>query len=134
MRKSLGLSLGLFLLFPLVALCQTETKKDNAWHIKRSTKTTNSPDYKDKGEPRLKQIYITSTEGTYYGNPCVEEVAANMGFHYTLMYGYAGEKVHYWLGNQSKYFLLMFRNGPFWRHRYKKKVRECVGYSSDFTG
>ena len=82
-------------------------------------------------------IYKRKVEGLLTGNKCVEDQTEKMGFNYVLIPKEGpGSKTAtgVFLHNLGTRFLLMFRNGPFWSLRLKKKVKECRRKTGDYMG
>ena len=88
-------------------------------------------------EKRYYYIIKPNTWGTMYGNPCVAQVNRKMGFEYLIqpfgLPGYRNEFVR-WMHNLGVKTVLFFRNGPFWKSKFNKKVEECKYKSGDYIG
>lgn len=105
------------------------------------TNTTNvKPTYKTKKKTKNKrpvQWIKNDSEGLLLGNPCMNDVTADMGFEYLIQIkgqpGYRNE-----LGRLAHNFAakigIMFRNGPFWKFRLKKERNRCREQTGDFVG
>lgn len=105
------------------------------------TSTNTSWDARIEDEPRQKKqyrtIYRREQYGTFMGNKCVEECTQNMGFRYELVPRKGpGSKtaVGVFLHNTGTKSLLLFKNGPFWQLRLRKKIDECRLRTGDYIG
>lgn len=95
---------------------------------------------KKKEGPKQKRIlYIVKNDGKkiLYGNRCFLDVQHAMGFEYLIQLkdqplnrNELSRNVH----NFGVKFILLFRNGPFWGIKIKKKKKECRMLSGDFVG
>lgn len=104
-----------------------------------STNTSWDADIED--EPRDKKqyrtIYRRDAYGIFLGNKCVEETTRNMGFRYVLVPRKGpGSKtaVGVFLHNTGTKSLLLFRNGPFWQCRLRKRIDNCRIRTGDYIG
>lgn len=108
---------------------------------KPSSSTNISIDARVDHPPFRNKKYLTilkrGTQGTLVGNKCVEDQTMKMGFRYMLVpKSGPGSRtgVGVFLHNTGTKFLLVFRNGPFWTLRLKKKVKECRQKTGDYMG
>lgn len=109
---------------------------------KKPTASTNTSwDARMEGEPReqkqYKTIYRRNPYGTFLGNKCVEESTQKMGFRYELVPKQGpGSKtaVGVFLHNTGTKTLLLFRNGPFWQCRLRRRIDECRIRTGDYIG
>lgn len=109
---------------------------------KKPTASTNTSwDARMEGEPReqkqYKTIYRRNPYGTFLGNKCVEESTQKMGFRYELVPKQGpGSKtaVGVFLHNTGTKSLLLFRNGPFWQCRLRRRIDECRIRTGDYIG
>jgi hypothetical protein len=98
-----------------------------------------TPDPKKQGPKHKKIRYIVKedTKKTLSGNACFEEVTRAMGFMYLAVpKGQEPYKVgfHRWWHNFGVGFVLVFKNGPFWKVKVNKKRKYCKYSSGDFIG
>lgn len=109
---------------------------------KKPTASTNTSwDARMEDEPREKKqyktIYRRDTYGIFLGNKCVQESTQKMGFRYELVHKQgAGSKtaVGVLLHNAGTKMLLLFKNGPFWQCRLRKRIDECRIRTGDYIG
>lgn len=76
-------------------------------------------------------------KNTLAGNKCMDEVTKSMGFEYVLQpKGSAGNRTE--LGRLVHNFgvkmALIFKNGPFWKFKLKKRRKECKDKTADYVG
>lgn len=82
-------------------------------------------------------IYKTDFKETMSGNKCVEDLSRKMRFRYEhLMKKGPGSKTQegIFLHNLGTKTILMFKNGPFWQIRFRKKMKDCQQKTGDFVG
>ena len=112
---------------------ERQTSPPTSGKTSLETKTKPSP-------PSGKKIYVlykTDFKGTMSGNKCVEDLSRKMGFRYEqVMKEGPGSKTGgaIFLHNFGTKIILMFRNGPFWQSRFKKRMKECRQKTGDFVG
>lgn len=73
-------------------------------------------------------IYATTAAEAHSGNPCAQRAANRMGFQYMLHYAHCEKnhsKVNNFFHNQTAYIGILFKNGPFWKRRFRKLAAEC---------
>lgn len=106
------------------------------------TSTTNkSPTYKPKHKELKKKRPIqwikNSSQGLLIGNRCMEDVTEEMRFEYLVQVkgqkGFKGELARL-SHNMTAKIGIMFRNGPFWKFKLKKKRKDCREKTGDFVG
>ena len=88
-------------------------------------------------EKTIRFIIKNDTKGTLTGNRCFEEVTIKMGFQYLAMpKGQAPNKSGFsrWKHNFGVKFMILLKNGPFWKIKVNKKFEECKYGSGDFIG
>lgn len=107
--------------------------------------TTKSPKYKsrkkDFKEKKPIEWVKNSPNGLLLGNPCMEEVTTEMGFIYVIQTKnqtkFGGQKMNgfdrFWHNLGAK-LRIMFKNGPFWKFKLKKKRKECRELTGDYVG
>jgi hypothetical protein len=86
---------------------------------------------------KIRYIISNNTGRTLYGNKCVEEFTSKMGFRYlAIPPGQPGNRSKFgrFIHNFGVKTVLLFRNGPFWKHKVKKRIRECRQKMGDFVG
>ncbi len=106
------------------------------------TPTTNTdPKYKSKHKDHRQKKLIhwvkPNARGLLIGNKCFDEVTNKMGFIYLIQpKGQPGNKSE--MGRLTRNFFaktgILFRNGPFWKFKLKKKTKDCRRQTGDFTG
>lgn len=84
-------------------------------------------------EEKLVEIRKTNTRNTYTGNLCADEIARKYHFKYVFDHD-GGNGIRYFVANQLKFMRLTFKNGLFWKARYRHELRDCVSRSGDFVG
>lgn len=95
---------------------------------------------KRKEAPRDKKLLFivkNNTKNILYGNKCFQDVQRSMGFEYLVQpKGQARNRneVSRNLHNFGVKFVLVFRNGPFYGIKLKKKKKECRQLTGDFVG
>ncbi len=120
--------------FILIILCGSLSV--NAQKKKKKSSRENSSSItniqKKKGHSpgeQIIQIYCTGTRQAYSGNACAGRAAHRMGFQYILHYAdgtkSSSSKFYNWVHNQGAYFQIAFKNGPFWKHRFRRLMKEC---------
>lgn len=97
------------------------------------------PDPKKQKEKELIIRYIikNDTRKTLAGNLCFEEVTTKMGFQYLAVpKGQVPNKNGFvrWKHNFGVKFMILLKNGPFWKIKVNKKYKECKYGSGDFIG
>ena len=95
---------------------------------------------KNKEGPKSKKLLFivrNDSRNILYGNKCFLDVQHSMGFEYIIQpkgqplnRNEIGRNFH----NFGIKFVLLFRNGPFYGIKLKKKKRECRKSTSDFVG
>lgn len=141
MKSSVQIS-GLSL---LVLVCILPGQKANGQTEARIVATTKtslevvSPAKTEKNTPKRHTVHIVTTDirNIGYGNMCVAEETNRMGFEYTPMPVSAIEKrsvFYYFIHNQTAKFKVTLKNGPFWQHKLKKRIKKCRQMTGDFTG
>jgi len=105
----------------------------------RNTVPDARPDPKSQGPKKKKIRYIitNNTKNTLAGNKCFEDATQKMGFMYMAVP--KGQVPNYdgvtrWFHNFGVKFVLLFKNGPFWKRKVNKKFEECKYNSGDFVG
>ncbi|MFN8437127.1 MAG: hypothetical protein U0V72_05745 [Cytophagales bacterium] len=114
---------------PVPEINFNERKTNN---IENQQLDINSVHQKEKKYLKLKK---TNSKNTYTGNMCAEEITRAYNFEYEVDHvAGMGSAVRYYIGNQFKIFYLNFKNGLFWRYRFKRDLRNCISRTGDFIG
>ena len=95
------------------------------------------PKKQQEKEKRIRYIITNDTKNTLAGNRCFEEVTTGMGFQYLAVpKGVPPNKNGFrrWWHNFGVKFMIMLKNGPFWKIKVNKKHDECRYRSGDFIG
>jgi hypothetical protein len=106
-------------------------------------RTTNTS-IKAKAEPnkefkKKKVVYIVKndTKNLLLGNKCADDATLQMGFQYVAMpKGRPGNKnnFHRNVNNFQSKTVILFKNGPFWKPKLKKKIKRCKVLTGDYIG
>ncbi len=104
-----------------------------------NTVTGAKPDPKKYGGKEKKIVYIITndTKNTLAGNECFEAVTRKMGFMYmALPKGVSPNTSGFsrWMHNFGVKFVILLKNGPFWKSKVNRKYRECRLRMGDFAG
>ena len=76
-------------------------------------------------------------KGTLSGNRCFEEYLVDMGFQYlAIPRGQPLNKNGFQkcLHNTGTKFMIVLKNGPFWKNQVNKRYNYCMYGSGDFMG
>jgi hypothetical protein len=95
------------------------------------------PKKQKKKEKRIRYIIKNDTKETLSGNLCFEEVTIKMGFQYLAVpKGQPPNKNGFsrWRINLGVKFMILLKNGPFWKMKVNRKYKECKYGSGDFVG
>ena len=95
------------------------------------------PKKQKEKEKRIRYIIKNDTRETLAGNLCFEEVTTKMGFQYLAVpKGQPPNKNGFsrWWQNFGVKFMILLKNGPFWKMKVNKKYEECKYGSGDFIG
>ncbi len=97
------------------------------------------PDPKKQKEKEKKVRFIVKndTKETLAGNLCFEEVTLKMGFQYLAVpkgQPFNENGFSRWRHNFGAKFMILLKNGPFWKTKVNKKYKECKYGSGDFMG
>lgn len=97
------------------------------------------PDPKKQKEKEKKVRFIVKndTKETLAGNLCFEEVTLKMGFQYLAVpkgQPFNENGFSRWRHNFGVKFMILLKNGPFWKTKVNKKYKECKYGSGDFMG
>ncbi len=104
-----------------------------------NTMTGAKPDPKKQGvkEKRIRYIITNDTRNTLSGNRCFEEATMQMGFQYlAIPKGQPLNKNGFsrWWHNLGVKFMIMLKNGPWWKSRVNKKYKDCMYGTGDYVG
>ena len=108
----------------------------------QATNTTNTDvkvNKKKEGPKRKKLIKVLKddTQGILYGNKCFEDMTAEMGFEYVVQpEGQPGSLTGFnkFTHNLWSKIKIMFKNGPWWKAKVNKRMKECREMSGDYMG
>lgn len=95
------------------------------------------PKKQKEKEKQIRYIVKNDTKETLAGNLCFEEVTMKMGFLYLAVpkgQPYNKNGFSRWRHNFGVKFIILFKNGPFWKMKVNKKYKECKYGSGDFMG
>ena len=95
------------------------------------------PKKQKEKEKRIRYLIKNDTKKTLAGNLCFEEVTTKMGFQYlAIPLGQPPNKNGYsrWWHNFGVKFMILLKNGPFWKMKVNKKYKECKYGSGDYVG
>ncbi|MGF1635843.1 MAG: hypothetical protein ACFCUU_02135 [Cyclobacteriaceae bacterium] len=104
-----------------------------------NTKPNLKPHPKNKLPKQKKVRYIikNDTKKTLLGNRCFENATQKMGFQYLVIpRGQAGNK-NEWernMNNLGVKTVVLFKNGPFWKIKERKKYKACRQTTGDIIG
>ncbi len=104
-----------------------------------NTQTGAKPDPKKQGpkEQKVRFIIKNNTAEMLSGNVCFERATRKMGFMYIAMpKGQSPNKNGFtrFMHNFGVKFMIMLKNGPFWKIKVNKKYKDCKFLSGDYTG
>jgi len=88
-------------------------------------------------EKQIRYIITNDTKNTLAGNRCFEEVTTRMGFQYLAVpAGQPPNKNGFsrWWHNFGVKFIILMKNGPFWKMKVNKKFEQCKFGSGDYVG
>jgi len=95
------------------------------------------PKKQHEKEKAIRFIIQNDTKQTLAGNRCFEEVTIKMGFQYLAVpKGQVPNKngISRWWHNFGVKFMILLKNGPFWKMKVNKKYEECKYGSGDYVG
>ena len=123
--------------FPLEFAFSQEVAKDS--FTTQATDSRAKPDAQKMGPKEDKVTYLikSNPSGTLYGNPCFKEVSHRFGFEYLIVPEGVAPNPNGLLRAMHNFGVnvkLLFRNGPFWKLRMKKKFEKCKYGYGDFVG
>lgn len=112
---------------------------DEGYFPTPNTVTGARPDPKKQHEKEkpIRFIIKNDTKQTLSGNLCFEEVTTKMGFRYLpVPKGQVPNKngISRWWHNFGVKFMILLKNGPFWKLKVNKKYKECKYGSGDYVG
>jgi len=130
------------LIFFLVLTGSSNTlaqKKKEDYFPTPNTQLDAKPDPKKQKEKqkRIRYIITNDTKNTLPGNRCFEDVTRSMGFQYLAVpKGQPPNKNGFsrWTHNLGVKFMILLKNGPFWKIKVNKKYDKCKYGSGDFIG
>jgi hypothetical protein len=125
--------------FPLKVQAQRPGNSNRGIENTGATDTHARMDARKQVPKKTTYRYIikNDSKNTLKGNKCFEEVTHKFGFEYLiapqdLPPNTSGIKR--WMHNLGVKFTLLFRNGPGWQWRLKKRYNECKYRYGDFVG
>lgn len=135
--------LFIFFFISVTAVCLPVTALKAQGHLIHVERTNNtsikvkpSPN-KEFKKKKIRYIVKSDTKNLLLGNKCAEEETLKMGFMYVATpKGQPGNKdqVKRTFKNLATKTFLLFKNGPFWKYRLKKRVKKCRQMTGDFVG
>ena len=114
-------------------------EKNEGYFPTPNTQRDAKPDPKKQKEKekRIRFIITNDTKNTLPGNRCFEDVTSSMGFQYLAVpKGQPPNKNGFrrWWHNFGAKFMILLKNGPFWKIKVNKKYDECKYGTGDFIG
>lgn len=137
-RFFLSFSLALILMISTYAN-KVFAQENKEYFPTPNTQIDATPDPKKQGqkEKRIRFIITNDTKNTLTGNRCFEDITTGMGFQYLAVpKGQPPNKNGFsrWRHNFGVKFMMVLKNGPFWKTKVNKKYDECKFSSGDFVG
>jgi len=86
---------------------------------------------------RIRSMYTSSSKENLVGNSCVEEYTRKLGFIFIQPYlspEYPVKVLDQWANNTWVKTIVLFRKGPFWQRKLRKRIKFCRESSGDFIG
>jgi len=103
--------------------------------------TSKKPHHKRNDKPhqdrRLAHWIKNDSKGLLIGNACMNDVTHGMGFEYVVQIkGQPGNRTGFgrFMHNFGTKTVILFRNGPFWKFKLKRKRNECRRLTGDHLG
>jgi hypothetical protein len=128
----------LFLLYGFTAAGQTQERIMNTAKTSMNEEVLlRDEEAKNFKKHRNEHIVTTHLRNIGYGNKCVTEATHKLGFTYVPMPINEVERrsaFYYFIHNQATRFKITLKNGPFWQHTLKKRIKECLQITGDLTG
>lgn len=102
---------------------------------------TYATDYTPTPAPELSQkryweIYTWFPTEMLVGNACVQEYTRLMGFEYVPAFDIPGQELSsgtIFFRNLKVKTRVLFKNGPGWKRRVKRRIKQCREASGDFS-
>ena len=121
------------------ALASELTQEKMGEFIPTGKVTWKGYEYVNKGAAKsqnrkMRYMIQYRTKSILYGNACAMEATRSMGFEFTIFElnkPYAWEKRYVFMTNFKTKTFLVLTQGPFWKKRLKKKLRECGALGGD---
>ena len=101
---------------------------------KKPKHVRNDKDHKTK---RLTHWIKNDSKGLLIGNACMDQVTHSMGFEYVVQIkGQPGNRHEFgrFMNNLGAKTAILFKNGPFWKFKLKRKRKECRRLTGDHIG
>lgn len=85
---------------------------------------------------RMLRIFKRDPSKVLHGNRCVSEYTQAMGFEYVILTAddSGDADLNSFFTNVGNGVVLMFRHGPFWSCKVRKRIRQCRLGTGDFVG
>lgn len=88
-------------------------------------------------QKKIRHILKSNTHKILLGNKCMEDFTHRMGFQYIVNpKGGIGSMngLQQFFHNMGVKFIILLKNGPFWKAKVNKRYKECRQKSGDFVG
>lgn len=126
-----------FLLVSISSFAQDEDDLKFGNTATTNKSPTNKPKHKELKKKRPIQWVKNNPEGLLLGNKCMQDVTTDMGFEYVIQHkgqsSYKSEVARL-AHNLTAKIGILFRNGPFWKFKLKKRRKECREKTGDYVG
>lgn len=114
-----------------------QTAKDFGSTGKTSHNPKNKHSHKEHQTKRLIHWIKNDSKGLLIGNICMDKVTQDMGFVYVVQVkGQPGNRHEFgrFINNFGAKTSILFKNGPFWKIKLKRKRKECRRLTGDHLG
>lgn len=125
----------------IAAICTTIRAQDRGpdYVPTPNTERGATPDPKKQGqkEKKIRYIITNNTVNTLSGNPCFEKATRKMGFQYLAIPKGQAPNINgwsRWWHNFGVKFMILLKNGPFWKIKTNKMYKDCRYQTGDFVG
>lgn len=85
-------------------------------------------------EKGMLQFYVRHAEGLLLGNFCADDVYLDYRLDYVVVPKTQRSAINFFFHNLWVSTKMLFRKGPFWRKRLKKKIEDCKIKTGDRNG
>ena len=114
-----------------------QSSKDFGTTEKTSLNPKNKHSHKEHKGKRLARWIKKDSKGLLMGNACMDDVIHDMGFEYVIQtkdqpcnrHGFGK-----FINNLGVKTIILFKNGPFWKFKLKRKRKECLRLTGDHLG